>query len=430
MTSEVVIMNNEAIALAADSAVTLTGEHGQEKIFTSMNKIFALSKHHPVGIMIYGNANFMGVPWETLIKLYRQNLGPQKFDTLDEYASNFIEFLRNNTAFFPEAKQEEYVQTWVFDFFTALKVTIIEETNLTPEDEIEDVAAAIIKNKYDLWKKAKRLPSMRKSNIVQKLKTRYLPLIEPIITKSFEDEEFPIEITEYSTQLTELALNLIMKMPEDVDPPPHVSGVIIAGFGEKELFPSFKAFFIEAIVNDLLKYKEGSSVKIDFENTASLYPFAQKDMVHMFMGGIDLNFLGFFEKEWSDMFEELPELIVDEIEEIHERLTKKEKRVIKEQLTTTLAGLKEEQIERLIQYRRKNYIDPVIDVIKMLPKAELAKMAETLVNLTSFRLRMTWEPETVGGPVNVAVISKGDGFVWIKHQNYFPAELNPPGVDL
>ena len=32
--------------------------------------------------------------------------------------------------------------------------------------------------------------------------------------------------------------------------------------------------------------------------------------------------------------------------------------------------------------------------------------------------------ETVGGPIDVAVISKGDGFVWVKRKHYFPADLN------
>jgi len=68
MTAEIAILNCEAIALAADSAVTMIGTSG-EKIFTSANKLFTLSKYHPVGIMIYGNALFMGVPWETIIKI-------------------------------------------------------------------------------------------------------------------------------------------------------------------------------------------------------------------------------------------------------------------------------------------------------------------------------------------------------------------------
>jgi hypothetical protein len=34
------------------------------------------------------------------------------------------------------------------------------------------------------------------------------------------------------------------------------------------------------------------------------------------------------------------------------------------------------------------------------------------------------DTETVGGAVDVAVISKGDGFIWIKRKHYFKPELN------
>ncbi len=51
MTAEIAIMNKQAIALASDSAVTMSQELG-EKIKTSANKLFALSKYHPVGVMV------------------------------------------------------------------------------------------------------------------------------------------------------------------------------------------------------------------------------------------------------------------------------------------------------------------------------------------------------------------------------------------
>ena len=74
MTAEVVIMNRSAIALAADSAVTI-GLGRDRKIYNTVNKLFMLSKYHPVGVMLYGNAALMGVPWEVIVKLYRHKLG-------------------------------------------------------------------------------------------------------------------------------------------------------------------------------------------------------------------------------------------------------------------------------------------------------------------------------------------------------------------
>jgi hypothetical protein len=50
MTAEVVAMNKEAVALAADSAVTLYGS----KIFNTANKMFMLAQGHSVGVMVLG----------------------------------------------------------------------------------------------------------------------------------------------------------------------------------------------------------------------------------------------------------------------------------------------------------------------------------------------------------------------------------------
>ena len=81
----------------------------------------------------------------------------------------------------------------------------------------------------------------------------------------------------------------------------------------------------------------------------------------------------------------------------------------------------EQDLHDLLQ---KKHSDPIMSIVSMLPKEELAEMAETLVSLTSFKRRMTPEAETVGGPIDVAVISKGDGLVWVKRKHYFDRNLN------
>ena len=59
-----------------------------------------------------------------------------------------------------------------------------------------------------------------------------------------------------------------------------------------------------------------------------------------------------------------------------------------------------------------------------LSKEDLAEMAESLIYLTYLKRRFTFAEESVGGPVDVAVISKGDGFIWMKRKHYFKPELN------
>ncbi len=78
MTAEVALLNREAVALAADSATTVTyWEAGQPKVryFKGANKIFHISKKYPVGLMIYDAGSLQGVPWQIIAKAYREKHG-------------------------------------------------------------------------------------------------------------------------------------------------------------------------------------------------------------------------------------------------------------------------------------------------------------------------------------------------------------------
>ena len=80
--------------------------------------------------------------------------------------------------------------------------------------------------------------------------------------------------------------------------------------------------------------------------------------------------------------------------------------------------------DHLAVYGNERHAQPVVTAVAHLPKEELAAMAEALVSLTSFKRRVSHDPETVGGPIDVAVISKGDGFIWINRKHYFDPKLN------
>jgi hypothetical protein len=71
------------------------------------------------------------------------------------------------------------------------------------------------------------------------------------------------------------------------------------------------------------------------------------------------------------------------------------------------------------------HLSPTIDTVAMLPKEELAIIAEALINLTIHKRRTSQGTESVGPPTDVAIITKGDGFIWIKRKHYFDPKLNP-----
>jgi hypothetical protein len=75
-------------------------------------------------------------------------------------------------------------------------------------------------------------------------------------------------------------------------------------------------------------------------------------------------------------------------------------------------------------FRREQFVDAVTNTISLLPKTDLGALAEALVHLTAIKRRFSLESETVAEPIDVAIISKGDGFIWIKRKHYFKPDLN------
>jgi len=399
----------------------MIGQSGQ-KIFTSANKLFTLSKFHPVGIMVYGSAVFMGVPWETIIKIYRKNLGKKKFSTLKKYANDFIGFLDNGNSLFPDSVQEEYLRSSIYGYFNLIKKmimekvhSVIEEKGKITEGVTKEITSEIIKEHYEKWDKTQNIKSIPKSYNTEVIE-KYGKIMEGAIKEVFE--KLPVS-KNLSNQLKSIASSLFSKFPERIQKG-NVSGIVIAGFGQKDTFPSLESFHIEGIVNNRLKYKEYIASKINFKQYATIIPFAQGEMVATFMEGIDPYLQNHLEGYLSEIFEKYPEIITEKISQDIENIGS-----IKEKLKKASKKILKDFFKNINNFRREKYVDPIISVVAMLPKDELAEMAESLVNLTVFKQKVSIASETVVGPINVAVVSKGDGFVWIKRKHYFKAELNP-----
>src|SRR3954465_3834701 len=63
----------------------------------------------------------------------------------------------------------------------------------------------------------------------------------------------------------------------------NATGIVLAGFGHGELFPTLYSFEFDGMLHDQLKYNEVEFVDIDRAGPkASVVPFAQKEMVERF----------------------------------------------------------------------------------------------------------------------------------------------------
>ena len=60
-----------------------------------------------------------------------------------------------------------------------------------------------------------------------------------------------------------------------------------------------------------------------------------------------------------------------------------------------------------------------------MPIRDAIDLAKFLAEATIMFSRFTPGPPTVGGPVDVAAITKHEGFKWVQRKLWYPAELNP-----
>ena len=245
---------------------------------------------------------------------------------------------------------------------------------------------------------------------------KYLKIFEQVIGLVFQ--KLPLSATA-NRQLRRTCVALLTRDTSRIGS--NSSGVVIAGFGEDDLYPSLVSYDAEYVANDRLKYNHDRSANVSPRQSAALIPFAQSEMVVNFMAGITPAYRNILEEYLSTIFDKYPDELIKEIPNL--TVAKKADLLTKlKQAGNTEALAFWKKIE---DWSQENNVDKVLNAVSVLPKDELASMAKSLVNLTSFRRRVTLDAETVGGPIDVAVISKGDGFVWIERKHYFGHPDNP-----
>ena len=417
MTAEVIILNSHGIALAADSAVTIGGQ----KIYNSAIKLFSLSKTQPVGVMIYGNAGLMDVPWETLIKIHRSNLKTTQYATLEEYGNGFLDYLRSNSNYFPDEAQKQWVINNVTGYYKFIRESLFEKIHPilqkkgeVSDDETTSIFESIVLSQHRHLENLPLVDSMS-TECEKTIRKKHLTVFKDIMEKTFQNLKPKKSLV---SKLYDIAVFLHTREVFSQ----NTSGLVIAGYGVDEIYPSVIAFEIEGIIEGNLKYRilKDKSNKIKSGMDAAIIPFAQDDMVSLFMNGANPAVINLVETYLNQIFNRIPELVNDDDLAGGKRPADE----VKNELKKNAQALLNDFFKKLSDHISESHINPVMNMVRVLPKDELAGMAEALVNLTAFKRRMTNTLETVGGPIDVAVISKGDGLVWVKRKHYFPSELN------
>lgn len=395
MTSEILILTPSAVALAADSAVTV----GNKKTYNGVNKLFMLSNNPPMGIMTYNLSHFSNVPLETIIKEFRVEIKNEELSTVEEFRDkfkNYLEILVKNSLhsysfeeqlddFIKQIKSES--QHMDYSYFEFIVKNVV--SNVSYED-LSDYSEEII-NK--LQKNENKFNELLPDEIEEDRRKNFLEDLKKFFVYNVYIEPF--------------------------------TGIVIAGFNKDRLFPSYIEFNITYLFDDCFVIKEINQLNI-IGNQVHVRPLAQDDVITTFLTSIDkdteLKLTNYVYKFYEDYTTNLKDAINS-----NSNLNSDEKIKFLNEVSKVEEGNKHlgKLFEEVINQLKEEHANHLLESISALPKEELSNLAESLINITSLKRKIGSDLETVGGPVDVAIITRGDGFIWTKRKHYFDGELNP-----
>ena len=411
MSAGICIMNKNAIALAADSAVTI-GQH--LAIHNSANKLFALSKIAPVGVIIYSNAELMGVPMELIIKQYKSKLKNRVFPNLIDYVSDFLRFLVSESSLlhFP-ANENSYVKSVYTDLLSGLngdyQLSIQRKINEVQRDlteqELKEIQIEAVKATLLFVDQLPAIPDLELCN--------YIRAIYNDEIKQYISAQFPWMVEPLFSELVE---KTCLVFDKNFMRNGYV-GLAFAGYGENNIFPQMLHLHISGIANNMVRYATVENISISEEQMSTITPLAQTDVMQTFLFGINDSFI-------NDIAKELPNQIQIGVNGIADSFFAENK---KQSVQQELSRITSNIIEQIVQKAQQQYLLPITQSVATLPIEELALLAESMINITSLRRKVALDNNigTVGGPIDVAIISKCDGFIWLKRKHYFDRAYNP-----
>lgn len=414
MTSEVALLNKSAIALAADSATTVTYWENNERktrYFKGANKIFNISSRHPIGMMTFAAASLQGVPWELVIKAYRDHLSRRSHDHLSAYADDFFEFIRNNTLLFPQDVQEQQFVALADRSAAGIIFPILDAQAYQSEPDLGKKQEMLVHNVEDFGGVIDKQQLMRGAD--KQWSDEALAKFTSVVADHFRNDMLysalvPADKIEL---LARVAISWIFKESFRGF---EATGLVFAGYGNNEFFPRLEQYRCHALIlGRPLFYKESEKV-ISQENTSDYASLAQSEMINTFIWGSSTTGMS-----------EVHKIFVRQMDTLEEELKKQGMLDTTASLTAVKSEAEHAFRDGVIEYFHNTHQLPMRRVIGNLPIDELAELAETLVNIESLKERVTSPAESVSGPIDVAVISKHDGFIWIKRKHYFNTELNP-----
>lgn len=420
MTALVSIMNKKAAVLAADSAVTIS-QGGKTRIYNTANKIFRLSNNKPVGAMVYDSSQFMKTPWDVLFKLYRDRHSNKSFDTLKEYAEDFLDFLKSEKHCNSAENQIDWFTTELYSHYDKVKSIANQECEVALQENPDADAQKLFQERI--------MENIRVSNesfaeegVCPEFENYSLKQLKSYGKERFNDLMELCKMDGIPGTREEWEENVYNYIRSQFCN--NETGLVFVGYGDDDIFPSLIHVHVAGIIDGHLRYYYDESEAITYDNSASIQPFAQTDTMISLMKGVHPTLYDTILDRLSVALEGVRTEIVDTLkaEGADDALTQKVKEM-------DFSDVQDGFHTEMMDYLSDTFVDGIINAVASFNNEDMVKMAESLISITNLQRHFSSSEESVGGPVDVAVITKSEGFVWVNHKQWFQQEMNPQMIE-
>jgi hypothetical protein len=410
MTAEVVILNKSAAVLAADSAVTIRTRLAR-KTYNSASKIAAISREPPIGAVVYGSADLLGVPWESIKRMYRDDLQRGKFkvsvETVDKVAEGFFNWLDGQGSWLFRDACTERAKHAAGEALNELRdVTAPPGSNTPLEEAINDFIS-------------ERLNSVPFSGDMRVKRKSALAEYQKLFDERIGGHALKTQSLSWETwgRIAEFLADAVCN--DALNANAQEAGIAFAGFGSKQFHPELVVYEVHGILNNKAERGRRTTARgISGQGPAYIEVLGQAAAIDTFLDGVHPS----YRRRLDEVALGLPARLSKVAEEVLQMKNvdiTMHTQFLEEMLKSAIEG----SLGRALDEGKRNEL-PILEMIADLPVPELVGAADSLVSLTALQQRVGPDVETVGLPVDIAVASKSDGFIWVRRKRYFQPELN------
>ena len=360
---------------------------------------------HRLAVLHSGFVNIHGMPYSVLVNEWAASLGSTRLRTVALYRQNFLSWLSDNHDWVsPKRSTDDFIgQLEALYRDTWNEIKKMEDDLGTSDDPVQRC--------LEIWHDKASMLSSSPPLAHDKgdwTKSTYETLKDRIEeTRDYWFDDIPIneEISEQIELVTRLYLERGQRLER--------SELAFVGYGDKHLLPSYACVEISGFVNDSLLYKmtrERIAPDLESGNFCAICPIGQSDAIDRFLLGVDYRTVDVATGAAMDKFIKYSHGVdQDKPYDDSTPLTDEE---------VALGNAVDSAINQAFRtWSEKYFKQPLVGVIAALPLASLATAARSLIEIQSLSQTITGEMGTVGGPIDVAMISRENGFQWINHKS-------------